>query len=191
MKQFIFTLLVYTFLNNIILTTGFGFSVMMRTARTRGNILPFSILLCIFAVLTMAICYPIDHFVSRDLLSIRWLRPLAVIIVTALLYFGVRFFLGKFMPAISERVTRILPATAFNNLVIGICIMVYMHYSLTFPIAIATAIGSSLGFLLLSWLTAEGMERLDNPDVPKAFRGLPSAFIYLGLLALATMGWQL
>ena len=43
--------------------------------------------------------------------------------------------------------------------------------------------------LLLSWLTAEGMERLDNPDMPAAFRGLPATLVYLGLLALALMGF--
>ena len=34
------------------------------------------------------------------------------------------------------------------------------------------------------------MERLDNPDVPKAFRGLPAILIYLGIIALALMGFS-
>ena len=55
--------------------------------------------------------------------------------------------------------------------------------------AVGLALGSCLGFLLLSWLTAEGMERLDNPDMPAAFRGLPATLVYLGLLALALMGF--
>ena len=33
------------------------------------------------------------------------------------------------------------------------------------------------------------MERLDNPDMPAAFRGLPATLVYLGLLALALMGF--
>ena len=38
-------------------------------------------------------------------------------------------------------------------------------------------------------LTAEGMERLDNPDMPQAFRGLPATLLYLGILAMALLGF--
>ena len=38
-------------------------------------------------------------------------------------------------------------------------------------------------------LTAEGIERMDNPDMPEAFRGMPSTLLYVGLLALALMGF--
>lgn len=34
------------------------------------------------------------------------------------------------------------------------------------------------------------MERLDNPDLPQSFRGLPATLIYLGILALALMGFR-
>ena len=33
------------------------------------------------------------------------------------------------------------------------------------------------------------MERLDNPDMPQSFRGLPATLVYLGLLALALLGF--
>ena len=33
------------------------------------------------------------------------------------------------------------------------------------------------------------MERLDNPDMPVSFRGLPATLVYLGILALALMGF--
>ena len=189
MRHFIYVLLAYSFLNNIVLSTGFGFSVMMRNVRNRSNILPFSILLCLFSVLTASLYYPIDYLVGRDI-STRWLRPLAIIAIAAILYFAVRFAIEKLLPNISERTSRLLPSAAFNNIVIGVSVMIFMRDSVTFFEAIARSLGSSIGFLVLSWVTAEGMERLDNPDIPKAFRGLPSIFIYLGLLALASMGWK-
>ena len=189
MRHFIYVLLAYSLLNNIVLSTGFGFSVMMRNVRNRHNILPFSILLCLFSVLTVSLCYPIDYLVGRDI-STRWLRPLVIIAITAVLYFAVRFALEKLLPRISERTSRLLPSAAFNNLVIGVSVIIFMRDSTTFFEAVARSLGSSIGFLVLSWVTAEGMERLDNPDIPKAFRGLPSIFIYLGLLALASMGWK-
>ena len=58
------------------------------------------------------------------------------------------------------------------------------------PGAIGLSLGSCLGFLLLSLLTAEARERTDNPDVPQAFRGLPITLVYLGLMALALLGFK-
>ena len=62
--------------------------------------------------------------------------------------------------------------------------------SVSFLPAIGIAAGGAIGFLLLSALTIEAIERLDNPDIPHAFRGLPATLVYLGLLALALMGFN-
>ena len=53
----------------------------------------------------------------------------------------------------------------------------------------AVIVFGGVGFVLLCWLTAEGMERLDNPDMPQAFRGLPATLLYLGILAMALLGF--
>jgi electron transport complex protein RnfA len=95
----------------------------------------------------------------------------------------------KKFPSIYERISRLIPIAAFNNLVIGVALIVNHQLALSLPGAVGLSLGACAGFLLLSWLTAEGMERLDNPDIPKAFRGLPSVLIYLGILALALMGF--
>ena len=55
--------------------------------------------------------------------------------------------------------------------------------------AVGLALGCCIGFTVLSLLTAEGLERLDSPDIPPAFRGLPATLIYIGLLALAILGF--
>ena len=98
--------------------------------------------------------------------------------------------LKKKFTALYARVSRMLPMAAFNNLVIGIALIVNHQFALSFPGAVGLSLGACGGYLLLSWMTAEGMERLDNPDVPKAFRGLPATLIYLGIIALALMGFS-
>jgi len=89
-----------------------------------------------------------------------------------------------------NRIKRLVPVAAFNNLVIGIAIIINHQFAVNLPGAIGLALGTCAGFLMLSWLTTEGIERLDNPDVPKAFRGLPSVLLYLGILSLALMGFS-
>ena len=45
MTSFLIFLLAAAFIQNLVLSTGFGTSVMLRMSRKRQNILPFSILL--------------------------------------------------------------------------------------------------------------------------------------------------
>lgn len=92
-------------------------------------------------------------------------------------------------PPVPGRIQRLLPLAAFNNVVVGVALVINHQVQVGAAAAVGLALGSCLGFLLLSWLTAEGMERLDNPDMPAAFRGLPATLVYLGILALALMGF--
>ncbi len=189
MMQLITFLLAAAFIQNLVLTTGFGTSVLLRMSRKRRNILPFSILLCLFTVGTVLLCYPLDMLIGTSVAA-KWFRPLLIIAVTALLYTAVVLVLKKKFTALYARVSRVLPMAAFNNMVIGVALIVNHQFALSLPGAVGLGMGACLGYLLLSWMTAEGMERLDNPDVPKAFRGLPSVLIYLGILALALMGFS-
>ena len=186
MTSFLIFLLAAAFIQNLVLSTGFGTSVMLRMSRKRQNILPFSILLCLFTVGTVLVCYPLDMLIGTGVVA-KWFRPLMIMAVTAVLYIAAALLLKAKFPALYARVSRMLPMAAFNNMVIGVALIVNHQFALSLPGAIGLGIGACGGYLLLSWLTAEGMERLDNPDVPKAFRGLPSVLIYLGILALALM----
>ncbi|MDD4413980.1 MAG: electron transport complex subunit RsxA, partial [Oscillospiraceae bacterium] len=76
------------------------------------------------------------------------------------------------------------------NLVFGIALSANHKFAITLLGALGLSLGACAGFMIISWLVAEGMERLDNPDIPKAFRGLPSILIYLGILSLALMGFE-
>ena len=50
------------------------------------------------------------------------------------------------------------------------------------------ALGAGAGYVLAMLLCWSIRERLDLSDIPRAFRGAPILFIYLGLLSLALFG---
>ena len=50
------------------------------------------------------------------------------------------------------------------------------------------AFGSGAGYTLALLLISEGRKRIALSDVPRAFRGLPVALIYIGILSLAIYG---
>ena len=109
--------------------------------------------------------------------------------ITVVLYVAVTLLLQKLLPNVFSRVSRLLPMAAFNNLVTGIALVCNAHFGTNLAGNIGLAIGACLSFGILTWLTAEGVERMDNPDMPEAFRGMPSTLLYVGLLALALMGF--
>lgn len=110
-----------------------------------------------------------------------------MIAIAAVLYILTVVVLRRFLPAVFQRLSRLLALAAFNNVVIGIALISNHRFS-SLPSAIGLSLGACLA-LVLAWLTAEGMERLDNPDMPQSFRGLPATLVYLGLLALALLGF--
>ena len=174
-------------LQNIILTTGFGSSIMIHMVKKPKSIWLFSGILGFFSVLTVVIAYPLDQYFGTD--ATNFWRPFMMVAITVVLYIAVTLLLKWLLPDFYSRVSRLLPMAAFNNLVTGIALVCNAHFGTNLAGNVGLAVGSCLSFGILTWLTAEGMERMDNPDMPEAFRGMPSTLLYVGLLALALMGF--
>ncbi len=175
-------------LQNIVLTTGFGSSVMLHTVRKPNTIWQFSGIMAVYSVLTVAIEFPIDHRFGTAITNF-W-RPLVIVGIVSVLYLLSVILLRRFARELYSRIGAMLPLAAFNNMVIGMALISNVQMSLGFGGVIGLAIGASLAFGLLTWVTAEGIERLDNPDMPDAFRGMPSTLLYVGLVALALLGFK-
>lgn len=188
-EQMLLFLLATALIQNLVLTTGFGSSIMLRIVRRPKEIGAYGTLLTGFSVLTVLIAYPLDQLIGTGSTA-KLFRPVMIIAITSVLYLLLAWILRQALPGLYRRISRLLPLAAFNNLVIGVALIINHQFATTLPGAIGLAAGSSLGFILLSWLTAEGMERLDNPDIPRSFRGLPATLLYLGILALALLGFR-
>ncbi len=174
-------------LQNVVLTTGFGASMSLRVMRKPKNIWLFSALLTGFSVLTVGIAYPLDILCGTAITN-YW-RPLMIVGISAVLYIAVTLIMRRWFADFYARVSSMLPMAAFNTLVIGIALVSNVQFTAGLGGAIGLAIGSCLAFSILTWLTAEGIERLDNPDMPNTFRGSPATLVYIGLVALAMMGF--
>ncbi len=175
-------------LQNIVLTTGFGSSSVLRVVRKPRTVWLFSAMLTVFSVLTVVIAYPLDKLCGTAITNF-W-RPLMLVGIDAVLYLIAVLVLKNGWPTFYNRVSYAMPLAAFNSLVLGIAMVSNVQFSSTLLGTIGLAVGASLGFALLTFLVDEGIERLDNPDMPDAFRGMPSTLVYIGILALAMMGFQ-
>ena len=181
--------LVAAVVQNIVLSTGMGVSSVLKIMKRPRTFFQFSKLVLGFSVLLTMLFYPIDRA-----LPVTWpvlmVRPTIIVLLSVLLYLLSILILPRLFPNWYRRIRGILPLAALNNLVVGVTLVINFQVSFTFWGALGLAAGSAVGFLLICAITAEGFSRLDNPDIPAAFRGLPSTLLYLGLLALAIMGFN-
>ena len=188
MKDLLLYLLAAAFVQNLVLTTGFGSSMMMRIVRRPADILPFGGLLTVFVLLTTMIAYPLDSLLGTAFLS-KLFRPLIMVAIASVLY-----VLASLLTRKSVRLTRcighLLPLAAFNNIVIGAALIINHQFFATFWIAMGFALGASIGFVLLALILAQGIRQADHVAMPAAFRGLPSTLLYMGILALALLGFS-
>ena len=181
--------LVAAIVQNIVLSTGMGVSAVLKIMKRPRTFFQFSKLVLGFSVLLTMLFYPIDKA-----LPVTWpvlmVRPTLIVLLSVLLYLISILILPRLFPNWYRRIRGILPLAALNNLVVGVTLVINFQVSFTFWGAVGLATGSAVGFLLICAITAEGFSRLDNPDIPAAFRGLPATLLYLGLLALAIMGFN-
>ena len=189
MGEFLLWLLAITFLQNLVLSTGLGSSLLIRITRRPRDIVSYGVALCGFLVLSVLVTYPLDALIGTSPVA-KLLRPAMMIATAVLLYLLVDPLLHKYLPRLYKRVSYLLPLAAFNNIVIGLLLILNHQFSASLSAALGIAVGAACGFVALSWLTVEGMERLDNPDMPASFRGLPATLLYLGILALALTGFD-
>lgn len=182
-------LLITATFQNLVLTAGFGSSTLARMLRRPRQRSLFSGLLLAFSVAVTAVFFPIDRLLPATW-QWRLLRPLLIVLITAVLYIATVLIMTHCFPERYQRVKRFLPLAAFNNIVIGVALVTNYQFAVSFLPAVGMAAGAAVGFALVSAMSAEALERLDNPGTPAAFRGLPGTLVYLGLLALALMGFQ-
>ncbi len=80
-----------------------------------------------------------------------------------------------------------LPLAAVNCSVLG-TLLVCANQNYTLLQTVAFGLGSGVGYLFAVFAVDEGRRRLLSKDIPVIFKGLPSALIYMGILALAIYG---
>lgn len=174
------------FAQNIVLTGGIGASRLLRAARKHDEFPVYCLLVFIFALLGQIVCYPF-----RLLLSAQWaatyLRPLVYAIAVALVYLLARFVIERFMPDFYEKYSSAITQSALNGVVFGVP-LISGKLALTFLSSVGFALGAGIGFAVCVFLVGAGLKRIDNPDVPTSFRGIPAALLYLGILSLAFAG---
>ena len=93
------------------------------------------------------------------------------------------------MPALYSALGIYLPLITTNCAVLGVALLnVQNQYNFLF--SVVYGFSAAVGFMLAIVLFSAVRERLEHSNIPKSFKGFPSALIAAALLSIAFMGFQ-
>jgi len=171
--------LMAVFAQNIVFIYGIGSSRMLRAARKPKTLLAYAGFVTLYTFFTTLLSFIANPIVGNNATA----RPLAYCVCAVIAYCAVTPLVRIFFSEFYGNNTKIFPVCALNCVVIGVP-LIANQAGMGFFHALMYALGTGLGFAAAIWLTREAIGRLENPDMPKAFRGLPALFLYLGILTM-------
>ncbi len=177
--------LLAVFSQNMIFTHGMGSSRMLRAARKPKQLGAYSLFVTLYTFFTTLLSFAANPIIGATEAARPLLYSICAVISYTVITLAVRFLFSGFY----EKYQKIFPICALNCVVLGVP-LIANNQGMTFVHALMYAVGAGLGFTVAVWLTREAIGRLDNPDMPKAFRGLPALFVYLGILAMVFLSFK-
>ena len=142
----------------------------------------------IFVVTLSSIITWVIQYYILDPLKIGYLQTVVFILVIASLVQTVEMIMKKSMPNLYDALGVYLPLITTNCIVLGVAIKnINENYNL-----LETTINSAaaaVGFLIALVILASIREKIEDNDLPEAFKGGPITLITLGLMSVAFMGF--
>lgn len=188
-QGFFYYLIMAGLFQNLLLTTGFGTSLMLRISERKKDIWLFNIYLTVFSLVVSIVSFFLDNWLEDELWYMRYCRPLLFTAVTVVLYIIMAVAMWKFCLSFYRRCKMYMSLAVFNNIILGVALVSNLRFVVTLPELIGFSLGSSVGFAFMLQLYIHARPRLYSVDVPAAFRGLPVSLLYMGILSLALTGF--
>lgn len=175
MKEAILLILGFALVNNYALTAAFGLTPLLGFAARREKVLALGLAVTAVMLLSSALLWLLRGFIPSWALLIA--AAAAVLLVTWLLQLALGKALGLYFPVI-----------ALNSAVLALALNLTAADSIL--TVLLSALGAGLGFLLALFLLSGLEARIEDDQLPKAFRGLPIRLLAAAIVALAVSAFK-
>lgn len=175
MKELILLVLGFVLVNNYALTAYFGLTPLLGFASRREKILALGLSVTGVMLLASAILWLLRSLIPA------WAQILCGVVVVLALVYLLQLLLG-------QRLGVYFPVIALNSAVLAIALQLTAADSIV--TVLLSALGTGLGFLFGLFLL-DGLEaRIEDDQLPKAFRGLPIRVLAAAIIALAVSAFK-
>ncbi|MBW2989770.1 electron transport complex subunit RsxA [Candidatus Woesearchaeota archaeon] len=176
------------FVNNFILTRFLGLCPFFGVSKKTKPALGMGLAVIFVMTLTSIMTWIVYNLILVPL-GLEYLKIIVFILVIAALVQFVELFLKKSNPVLYKALGIYLPLITTNCAILGVA-LINVQESYTFIAALVFGVSAGAGFLLALMLMSGIRERLELSDVPKAFSGLPIAFIVAALMSMAFIAFS-
>ena len=173
--------------NNYVLKQFLGICPFLGVSKKLDQATGMGIAVTAVMLLATAVTWPIQHLLL-DTLGLDYMQNISFILVIASLVQMTEMLLKKFSPSLHKGLGVYLPLITTNCAVLGVAIN-NINDGYTFLESMVSALGVGLGFLLAMVLFAGVRSRIEESNMPAAFRGLPATLIAASFISLAFMGF--
>ncbi len=174
------------FVNNVVLIMFLGMCPFFGVSGRLKPALGMGASVLLVMTLASAITWLI-YWLLLKTFNAEFLKIILFIFVIASLVQILEILMKRFYPAMHDLLGIYLPLITTNCAILGVAFLTIME-EYTFASSLLYGFCAGIGFMIALLLMAGIRERLDLGDVPKAFKGVPIAFITAGVISLAFMG---
>ena len=186
-KVLIVILLSAVFVDNYVLSRFLGICPFLGVSKKLDQATGMGIAVIAVMLLACAVTWPIQYFVLNTL-NMGYMQNIVFILVIAALVQMLELLLKKFIPSLHKGLGVYLPLITTNCAVLGVAIN-NINDGYSFLESMVCALGVGLGFLLAMVLFSGLRSRINEANIPEAFRGLPVTLIAASFISLAFMGF--
>ena len=196
------------FVNNFVLAKFLGLCPFIGVSKKTDAALGMGLAVTFVMTLASVVTWLLHHYVlmpenvfyqigllaePTDLTPV--LKTISYILVIASLVQLVEMIIRKASPGLYQSLGIYLPLITTNCAVLGVALLNTTDYpggagQLGFLGALLQGFCAGVGFTLVMLLMSAIRERLEVARVPRAFQGLPIAFVCTGLMSLAFLGFS-
>lgn len=182
----------YVFISNLILTQFLGLCPFIGVSKDLESAVGMGFAVTFVMTVASMVTWLLNHFIlTADFLpfNLEFLQTITFILTIASLVQLVEMVVQKFSPSLYRSLGIYLPLITTNCGVMGIA-LINVNSEYNFMESFVAGFSAGLGFMLALILMSSIRVRLNTERVPKAFKGIPIAFISGGLMALAFMAFD-
>ncbi len=186
-KSLIIILMGSVLVNNYVLSRFLGICPFLGVSRKLDQAAGMGVAVTFVMLAATAVTFPIQMLL--DYFEIGYLQTIVFILVIAALVQFIEILMKKFIPALHKSLGVYLPLITTNCAVLGVTINnVADKYN--FFESMVSSLGCGLGFLLAMVLFAGVRQKIEDADIPKAFKGIPATLIAASIVSLAFFGFS-
>ncbi|NMP36687.1 MAG: RnfABCDGE type electron transport complex subunit A [Clostridiales bacterium] len=186
MKAMLAILLTAMITENFVLAKFLGICPFLGVSKKVNTAFGMSAAVIFVMALSTAVTYPINLLLGE---KYAYLQTIVFILVIAALVQLVEIILKKYMKPLYNSLGIYLPLITTNCAVLGV-VLLNIDKGYDFAHSMVNSVGAGIGFMIAMLMFAGVRDRLEDCDIPKNLRGLPSTLIAASLVSLSFLGFQ-